>query len=257
MATSPQPDLGLARQVLPEPLFRALCHVFAQGFTQDAGGCILAGGTSLAGFYAGHRRSDDLDLFTSDESQQRSTALAVKSLASIGVAFTPQNETAQYFEGVGRLDGHFFKVTAVLDQNLFRVGAAVRLAGNVRVVDLETLFKMKAATLVSRCSEKDLYDLVWLFTHFPERTFADLIRWGGEIDGGVNGEALLSSVSGAILRKDACDFALDARITAGQIYDQISEFRRRLLKGVAQHLEEAPTLPLGALVHRLERLARK
>lgn len=253
MAASTEPDFHLAKKVLPEPLFRALRHVFAQGISR----CVLAGGTSLAGFYAGHRRSDDLDFFTADESHQRSAVLAIKALASIGADLQLENETAQYFEGIGKLGGHLFKITAVVDANLFRVGRFVPLTGNVQVVDLETLFKMKAATLVSRCSEKDLYDLIWLFARFPERTFADLVGLGSEIDGGVNGEAMLSSVSGAILRKDACGFALDDRIAAARIFGQIKEFRKELLKGITQHLEAEPTPLLGGLVRKLERLSRK
>ena len=73
MAMGDQPDLSLARRVLPAPLLRALQHVFAQGLS----GCMLVGGTALAGFYAGHRRSDDLDLFTETGEDQSAAVLAV------------------------------------------------------------------------------------------------------------------------------------------------------------------------------------
>jgi hypothetical protein len=250
MESSPRPKISLACAALPAPLYRALCHVFAQSLS----GCVLAGGTALSGFYAGHRRSDDLDLFTANEPAHRAAVLAVKSLSSIGVDLTIQNESRQYCEGTGRLDGHFFKLTVVLDANLFRVGQPALVGANVHVVELDTLFKMKAATLVSRCSEKDLYDLIWLFKQYPDRGFADLIRLGNEIDGGVDGEAILSSVAGTILRKDACDFSLDASKTASGIFDEISRFRKNLLRELAVFLEGEPAPPLGALVRRLEKL---
>ena len=60
METVRQPDSSLAAQILPPPLYRALTHLSAQ----DLNGVMLVGGTALAGYYAGHRRSDDLDLFT-------------------------------------------------------------------------------------------------------------------------------------------------------------------------------------------------
>ncbi len=101
MADSPKPQIDLAKRVLPGPLYRSLCHVFAQEIKE----CVLAGETALSGFYAGHRRSDDLDLFVSSDSYQRSAVLAVKSLASMGAELEVQNESVQYFEGVGRLDG--------------------------------------------------------------------------------------------------------------------------------------------------------
>ena len=45
---------------------------------------MLVGGTALAGYYAGHRRSDDLDLFVRDEAACRAAVLAVKSLVTLG-----------------------------------------------------------------------------------------------------------------------------------------------------------------------------
>ena len=67
MGLAREPQSSLAEQVLPGPLYQALTHVFGQGVS----GCMLVGGTALAGYYAGHRRSDDLDLFTEDAFSQR------------------------------------------------------------------------------------------------------------------------------------------------------------------------------------------
>jgi hypothetical protein len=211
-------------------------------------GCVLAGGTALAGFYAAHRKSDDLDLFTSDESHQRSTVLAIKSLQKLGVILQMQNETAQYFEASGTWEGHVFKVTSVVDSHLLRVADVVRLSHSMQVVGLETLFKMKSATLVSRCSEKDLYDLIWLFDRFPDWRFADLVTRGNEIDAGVTGEAILLSVGGTTLRKGACDFGLQGSPAAEQIFGEIQAFRKHLLKGIEDHIHSRPTHSLGELI---------
>lgn len=115
---------------------------------------------------------------------------------------------------------------------------------------------MKAATLVSRCSEKDLFDLAWLFARFEGLTIEDLVRLGNEIDGGVNAESVLSSVSGAILSKEACDFALDPKVTKADVYSEIVELKRNLVTGLLSHLESKPVPELGKLVRKLERLER-
>ena len=70
-----QPDAELAKRVLPAQLHAALAHVFAQGIRDR----MLVGGTAIAGYYAGHRRSDDLDLFVRDAKAHRATVLAVGS----------------------------------------------------------------------------------------------------------------------------------------------------------------------------------
>ncbi len=80
MGLEQKPQSRLAADVLPAPLHRALRHVFAQGLS----GSMLVGGTALAGYYAGHRRSDDLDLFTKDDLSQAAAVLAVKSLRNTG-----------------------------------------------------------------------------------------------------------------------------------------------------------------------------
>jgi len=250
MESSQSPQFEIAEQVLPRPLLQGLQHVFAQGIQ----GCVLAGGTALAGFYAGHRRSDDLDLFTATEFDQRAAVLAVKSLSSTGASLKILVETQQYFEATATSGGHIFKITVVLDKNLFRVGRVVKLKGNIQVVDLSTLLKMKAATLVSRCSEKDLYDLIWLFEHFSKLTVPDLIRLGNEIDGGMDAEAVLLSVEGAILNKTACGFAVDPLLTSEKIYKKILDFRKQLIQAILNYIKAQPTPALGALVQALRKL---
>lgn len=223
-------------------------------FAQGLKGCVLAGGTALAGFYAGHRRSEDLDLFTASESDQRAAVLAVKSLAKTGVTLSPLLETNQYFEVAASAGKYRFKTTVVLDANLFRVAHPIELEGGTRVIDLESLLKMKAATLVSRCSEKDLFDLIWLLGNYPDLSFSDLIEFGNQIDAGVDAESVLGSVEGSTLRKDACTFSLDDSVSPLKIYQQILEFREELIKGLVQYLKKQPVPPIGVLVRKLRAL---
>ena len=115
------PNSKLARSVLPEPLYRALVHVFEQGIS----GCMLVGGTALAGYYAGHRRSDDLDLFVRDADAHKATTLAVQTLQDLGASRTDLQHSLQFYSGSYGLSGHDFTVQAVLDANGFAVGNAM------------------------------------------------------------------------------------------------------------------------------------
>ena len=160
---------------LPAPLLESLRHVFAQGI----GDCILVGGTALAGFYAGHRRSDDLDLFAGDTIGFKEAVLAVRSLSNIGVELQEMGRSNQYYRAVCYHKELGFTVDVVLDEHIVSV-AETNATGDVVVAGLPTLFAMKAATLVSRCGEKDLYDLLWLFNAYPDRELSELIELGTE-----------------------------------------------------------------------------
>jgi hypothetical protein len=96
------PASGIAAEVLPPALYRVLTHVLSLG----TDGVMLVGGTALAGYYAGHRRSDDLDLFTEDPPAQAATVLAVRSLAEIGCTFTAERSSPRFHHATCRLDRH-------------------------------------------------------------------------------------------------------------------------------------------------------
>lgn len=244
-----QPNIELAKRVLPRPLLEALKHVFAQGVEN----CGLVGGTALAGFYAGHRRSDDLDLFARDAIGMRACTLAVRSLERLGASLTAATHSQQYFHVQCELGEHRFTVDVVEDENLFRIGSFVRLAGGIAVADLKTLLRMKAATLVSRCSEKDLYDLLWLLERFPGLGVTELVGLGREIDTGVDPESILASLGGATLREEACRFSLDSSVSAEEIHRRICSLREDLIDGVAKFLRKQPAPPLAPFVRKLNK----
>lgn len=246
MEVAREPDGGLAARVLPKPLYRALAHVF----TADVSGCMLVGGTALAGYYAGHRRSDDLDLFTADALAQRAMILAVKSLPGIGTTLTDERTSAHFYHTTCHLEGHDFTVQVVLDANLFVVGSAQRAADGVVVADLSTLLEMKAATLVSRCSEKDLYDLVWLFDQDDELDLADLVALGEPMDSGMNAEAVLTSLVGTMLRQSACEFSLSE--SSREVFAGITRLREGLIRGLERYLRGQPPPRIAELIRRLE-----
>ena len=235
--------------MLPPPLLQALRHVFAQRIS----GCMLVGGTALAGFYAGHRRSDDLDLFTGSAAAFTQTVLAVRTLRSLGVELSETAHSNQYFRAVCHHQEFAFTVDVVLDEHVFGITETNR-TGDVVVAGLPGLLAMKAATLVSRCGEKDLYDLIWLCNAFPDRPLPDLIELGRTVDGGVTGETLVYSIGSTRLEREACGFAVEFGVSAADVFRQLTAFQRDLLTTLDRHLTSGATSPLRDLVRRIRKL---
>jgi len=247
MAMADRPKAELARRVLPAPLHRALRHVFAQGVSR----CMLVGGTALSGYYAGHRRSNDLDLFAADGPAQRASVLAARSLTRIGARMKVHQSAEPFFSStcsLGRLD---FTVQVVLDENLFRIGAGLRAGDGVLVGDLETLLKLKAATLVSRCGEKDLYDLLWFFRRSPRLDLSGLVERGFEVDGGMTPEATLATLVGTRIRRSACGFSRTE--SAAEVFRRVSALKRNLAKGFERLARGRPAPLIGELIRKLRR----
>lgn len=250
MAAEDKPRLELARSVLPEPLLAALEHIFAQNLS----GCMLVGGTALAGFYAGHRRSDDLDLFTDGSDSQEAVVLAVESLRDLGAELEVQQRSAQFYRAVCRFRGAVFTVDAARHQSLFKTGAAVRLENGITVASLRTLLAMKAAALLSRCGEKDLYDLIWIFGRFRDLRLEDMVSAGAGVDAGSTPEGLLIALAGARPEEKSCGFALDPKIGARQVYDDVVRLRKELIRGLKRLAEAEPAPALSELINKVRRL---
>jgi hypothetical protein len=233
--------------VLPPPLYRAATHVFAQDIT----GCMLVGGTALAGYYAGHRRSDDLDLFVLDDDAHRATVLAVSSLRRLGCRIGEILSSAQYFKASCNLERHDFTVDVVLDPTVHALGSPLLAKDGVQVASLEILLSQKAATLVSRCSEKDLYDLRWLFQQDPGLDLGDLLALGARIDGGLTAEGALISLAGTEPRLAACGFSLSQ--ADREVLDEVKALKRSLEKGLEQIARGQPAPAIGKLVRTLKK----
>jgi len=248
-----KPDEGIAKESLPEPLYRAIVFLFSQ----DVPDSMLVGGSALSGFYAGHRRSDDLDIFVRSPLSFQQMILAVRALKDLGTEVQEGTHSQHYYRATCTLEGHTFTIDLVLDANVFEVGAWHLTDSGVCVADLATLFKMKSATLLSRCSEKDLFDLQWLFSVFPEKTTLSLMEAGRCIDGGMSAENLLYSISSATLKQDACGFGLKPADTPAVVYERVSLFREQLTREFDALLTNSPPTELGQIVARLRKLKGK
>lgn len=244
MDASTEPNITLAQKTLPQPLFEILQYLI----NQKLEGCALVGGTALSGFYTGHRRSDDLDLFTKDQFSFRATQLAIQSLKSKTVDFLKETTSTFYYNANCKFKNHFFTIDVVFDKNLFDVGEFYPVGNKLKIASLSTLLRMKSAALVSRASEKDISDIIQLFTIFPNLSIHDFITLGKSIDGGVNPESMLAAVGGASLQLNACDFSLDSKKTKETTYDEILRFQKNLTMSLQEYLKNQKPPVLGKLI---------
>lgn len=243
-----EPNLTLSKKALPPGLLKAIEFVFSKGIK----GVVLVGGTGIAGFYAGHRRSDDMNLITENEASQKATVMVCKSLEDIGSKIKIIENIESFFNALCELDNYTFTIQVVKDPHLFKVAKVIELKNGIKIPDFETLLKMKAATLVSRCGEKDLFDLKWFLSKKKEVAIEDLIQMAQEIGGGANAESIYMSVAGTKLREDACNFSLDPKADAKTIYLGLVKFQKDLIKVLQKNIEGKPLPPIGKLFKSLK-----
>jgi hypothetical protein len=245
------PSEELAAATLPPPLLAAIRAAF-QGTPP---GIAQVDGTALAGFYAGHRSSDDMDLFTADATSQAMAVAAIKGLVALGAGITDERTNPFFYHALLDLNDHKFTAQAVVDTNIHRIGTFPVTPGGIRVASVDTLRKMKIATLVSRCSEKDLYDLVWLKAVAPWPTAPELVALGREVDRGFDAESVLISLAAADLKLASCGFAAGHGVPAKDVLARIKAFHQEMQASVMDYLEAggAPAPAIGALIRRLRR----
>ena len=157
--------------------------------------------------------------------------------------------SAQYFKASCLYQGHRFTADVVLDANLHAVGESHVADDGVAVAGAGTLLRQKAATLVSRCSEKDLYALIWLFQMNPGVDLSQLIDLGSQIDAGLTAEAALVSLLGSELSSSSCGFSLTQ--TPGEVLRDIAVLKRNLEASLDKLARSQPAPGIGQLVRAL------
>lgn len=232
-----KPRHSLSEKTSPPALQQALKLIFQNALQP----LWLVGGTAIAGYYAEHRRSDDLDLFAGTEEAHRAAILAMHQLKKAGASLLNERRTPNYYHADVAFLDHAFTIDIVLDENLHRIGRAFEVQGSIWVADLKTLFSCKVATLVSRCSEKDLFDLAWMAEQIGALTIANWIEAGEKIDGGLNAETLLFTLQSANLRKEACHFLLPhSNLNAEAAYKKIIQLKKQLVDALLEYERSLP-----------------
>jgi predicted nucleotidyltransferase component of viral defense system len=122
----------------------------------------LTGGGALAGFYLGHRVTDDLDLFTHDQEAFEARARTLQATAtSLGAALSSLRESPSFGRYV-LSRGDESVVVDLVREYVPSVFPQKRDVAGIRVDPLEEILANKLCAVLSRSEERDLVDLLFL-----------------------------------------------------------------------------------------------
>ncbi len=244
-----KPWSHLSKKAIPAPLREIIALIFYELPPKY----LLVGGTALSGCYFAHRRSDDINIFVENYHLHKILIKKIKSIKNL--QFIHEDSFPAYFHSQNIFKHHSFTIDIVVDKNIFSSLEKVYCTKeNIFVPDLKTLLKMKAATLVSRCSEKDLYDLFFIFDFFPHFHIKDLISMGMEIDSGVNAENLCMSLGGAEVSRSACNFSIDKNISQDDIFEKIKKIQSLLLKQFMEYEKFNTNNTISSILEKLKKM---
>jgi hypothetical protein len=120
---------------------------------------VLTGGGALAGFYLGHRDTDDLDLFGAPGLDLDDAARALAAAAQAeGATLSTLRTFPDFRRMIARRGGEQCVVDLVIDRAP-NVDPAKATFGAVRVDTLREIAANKICTLLSRSEIKDLIDM--------------------------------------------------------------------------------------------------
>jgi hypothetical protein len=137
------------------PLQRDLLHAF---FAREQR-MFLTGGGALAGFYFGHRDTEDLDFFSAPELDLAEPARALEDAAlSCGASVTPM-QSYRDFRRVRVTRGAEECIVDLVIDRAAMVDPEKARFGEIRVDTLREIASNKICTLLSRSEIKDLVDL--------------------------------------------------------------------------------------------------
>ncbi len=140
----------------PPNLLTALQRDLLEAFFARERRMFLTGGGALAGFYLGHRTTEDLDLFGPPGLDLANAARALdEASTALGAVATPQTTYVDFRRVLVRRGGEMCVVDLVVD----RVPPLDREKNNVGAIVVDTKREIaanKITTLLSRSEIKDL-----------------------------------------------------------------------------------------------------
>lgn len=143
-------------EILP-PAVVDLCAALQQGNASR-----LGGGAALAGFYLGHRFSDDLDLFFADREEMRTLLLTLADRLEGHVDQHRVVQDAGSFVRVATTTGNArLKLDLVFDPQA-PLTPPIRSEEGIRIESFRDLFANKITCLLSRAEPRDLVDCFFI-----------------------------------------------------------------------------------------------
>ncbi len=146
----------------PPSRLTALQRDLLEAFFAREGRLFLTGGGALAGFYLGHRTTEDLDLFAAPGLDLAEPAHALEDAARALGATTAARSTYPDFRRVVVTRGAETCVVDLVVDRAPMIDPAKVMIGAVRVDTEREIAANKICTLLSRSEIKDLVDLTAL-----------------------------------------------------------------------------------------------
>lgn len=139
----------------------ALQRDFLRAFAGHRTSFFLTGGAVLAGWVLGHRRTDDLDLFTTDDAAMQDGERTVRAVAAeLGASVESVQSSSDFKRYLVRRGGESVVVDLIRDR-VPQLRAKVERDG-LRTDTVEEIVANKICALVGRSEPRDLVDLYCL-----------------------------------------------------------------------------------------------
>lgn len=118
----------------------------------------LTGGAALAGFYLGHRETNDLDLFTLENEIENGFSIVRDVANTLGATVEPI-QTAPDFRRLLVKRGDEGVVVDLIREYLFQLDREKREINGIRIDSPEEILANKLCALLSRSEIRDLVDV--------------------------------------------------------------------------------------------------
>ncbi len=194
------------------------------GFFERESRFFLTGGAALAGFHLGHRRTQDLDLFTTESHLEDGVAALAATGREIGASIEAL-QTAPDFRRFLLRRGEEAVVVDLVRDLAPQLYAEKRVINGIRIDPPEEILANKLCTLLSRSEIRDLVDVRALEkAGFPiERHF----EAAAQKDGGLTPGQLAWVLSEVRIGDDAQP---PGGVSASELRDYLRDLRERLAR---------------------------
>ena len=199
-----------------------------RAFFERESGFFLTGGGALSGFHLKHRETSDLDLFTTDAMAFERGRHVVASVAEGIEARLEVRQDAPGFRRFALTRGDEALVVDLVLERVKQLHAEKLNLGGVLVDPPEEILANKLTTLVSRCEERDLVDV--LFLERAGLCVEDALPGALEKDGGCTPATLAWLLSELSIGDRA---KLPAGITVSELRAYTDDLVRRLRRAAA------------------------
>ena len=194
------------------------------GFFERESRFFLTGGAALAGFHLGHRRTQDLDLFTTEEHIEAGAAALTATAQELGASVEALQTYPDFRRYLLRRAGETVVVDLVRDLAPQLYGEK-RVINGIRIDPPEEILANKLCTLLSRAELRDLVDVRALEqAGFPMERYFEA---ASQKDGGLTPGQLAWVLSEIRIGDDAQP---PGGVSASELRDYLQDLRARLAR---------------------------